>query len=110
MTTKLLLKNLNTFRERKSVGVLVFRWFVAGLVVLCFANPARALDANRAITDYVRDRWGPNQGFPGGPVYAITQTADGYLWIGTEKGLVRFDGLNFRLFNQSDSSVIPAGP
>ena len=44
------------------------------------------------------DQWGSERGFPGGPVYALTQTADGYLWIGGEKGLVRFDGLSFRLF------------
>src|SRR5262249_33583057 len=50
------------------------------------------------------------QGFPGGPVYAITQTPDGYLWLGTEKGLVRFDGLKFRLFNKTDSALLPVGP
>src|SRR5262245_52966049 len=38
-------------------------------------------------------------GFPGGPVHSIAQTSDGYLWIGAEKGLVRFDGLTFRLFD-----------
>src|SRR5262249_22682321 len=65
---------------------------------------------NRAMSDYVRDRWGVEQGFPGGQVYAITQTADGYLWIGTEKGLVRFDGLSFRLFNQANATSLPVGP
>jgi len=35
---------------------------------------------------------GAEQGFPGGPVYAIAQTPDGYLWIGAERGLIRFDG------------------
>ena len=49
-------------------------------------------------------------GFPGGPVYALAQTNDGYLWIGTEKGLVRFDGLHFRLFQHTDSSNAPFGP
>ena len=62
------------------------------------------------MSDYVRDRWGAQQGFPGGPVYAITQTADGYLWIGTERGLVRFDGLNFRVFDHTNSAALPAGP
>jgi len=62
------------------------------------------------MSDYIRDQWGAEQGFPGGPVYAITQTADGYLWIGTEKGLVRFDGFNFRLFNHANSTAFPPGP
>ena len=58
----------------------------------------------------MRDHWGIEQGFPGGPVYAITQTPDGYLWLGTEKGLVRFDGFNFRLFTHTSSAVLPASP
>jgi PAS domain S-box-containing protein len=39
--------------------------------------------------------WDRANGFPGGYVYSITQTADGYLWIGTSKGLLRYDGLSF---------------
>jgi ligand-binding sensor domain-containing protein len=44
----------------------------------------------------MRDRWGAHNGFGFGPVYAISQAKDGYLWIGTEQGLVRFDGQSFR--------------
>ena len=43
-------------------------------------------------------------------VYAIAQTADGYLWIGAENGLVRFDGLNFRLYNHANTPALPPGP
>ena len=49
-----------------------------------------------------------NPDFPGGPVYAIAQTSDGYLWIGAEKGLVRFDGLTFRLIDAGSGTG--AGP
>jgi ligand-binding sensor domain-containing protein len=62
------------------------------------------------MSEYIRDRWDAQQGFPGGPVCAIAQTPDGYLWLGTEKGLVRFDGLNFRLFNHTNSTALLAGP
>ncbi|MGA9769002.1 MAG: two-component regulator propeller domain-containing protein [Blastocatellia bacterium] len=62
------------------------------------------------MSEYISDRWDARQGFPGGSVYAIAQTPDGYLWLGTEKGLVRFDGLNFRLFNHTNSAAFPAGP
>jgi ligand-binding sensor domain-containing protein len=51
------------------------------------------------MAQYLGDRWGVDRGFPGGSVSAITQTPDGYLWIATEKGLVRFDGLSFRLLD-----------
>ena len=68
--------------------------WIAGFFLL---NTAYAIDPNRAMSQYVRDHWGAEQGFPPGPVYAIAQTPDGYLWIGTEAGLVRFDGWNFRV-------------
>lgn len=60
------------------------------------------MDPNRAPSQYVRDRWGVENGLPKGPVYAIAQTTDGYLWIGTQTGLFRFDGINFRLFKSKD--------
>jgi len=43
-------------------------------------------------------------------VSAITQTTDGYLWIGTDRGLIRFDGLNFQLFQQASPGTFPIGP
>jgi signal transduction histidine kinase/ligand-binding sensor domain-containing protein len=62
------------------------------------------------MSQYIRDQWGAEKGFPGGPVYAITQTADGYLWIGAEKGLIRFDGLNFNLIQRANTPSPVTGP
>src|SRR5580704_14792313 len=56
----------------------------------------RALDPNRLPSQYVRGRWTAETGFPGGAVNGIAQTPDGYLWIGTDRGLMRFDGFDFR--------------
>jgi signal transduction histidine kinase/ligand-binding sensor domain-containing protein len=67
--------------------------------ITAFATGAEASDVERSFTQYLRDRWDVASGFPGGPIYAIAQTSDGYLWIGAEKGLVRFDGVAFRLFD-----------
>ena len=91
------MKSLNTFRD---AGL---RWFVAGILFLA-ANAAYAIEPNREMSQYIHDRWGIEQGFPRGPVYAITQTSDGYLWIGTEAGLVRFDGWNFRLIRDTSGA------
>ena len=44
---------------------------------------AYAIDPDRAMSQYVHDRWGTEQGFPRGPVYAIAQTPDGDIWMGT---------------------------
>lgn len=96
--------------ERNARRRTRFGWLVAGLALACCFNPARALDPNRGPSDYTRDRWGAEQGFPGATVYAITQTPDGYLWLGTERGLVRYDGLNFHLYGHEDSPLFPTGP
>jgi signal transduction histidine kinase/ligand-binding sensor domain-containing protein len=60
------------------------------------------------MSQYVRTRWGPEQGFPRGSVYAIAQTSDGYLWIGSEAGLIRFDGLHFTAM-RDDSGTFAFG-
>ncbi|HEX8264817.1 MAG TPA: two-component regulator propeller domain-containing protein [Pyrinomonadaceae bacterium] len=69
------------------------------------------LDPDRAMSQYTHDYWGTGQGFAGGPVYAIAQTKDGYLWLGTEKGLIRFDGSRFVFFhpdqrNKSETETV----
>src|SRR5882762_7895559 len=87
-----------------------FPWLLTGFLAAYFVSPAQALDPDRAMPQYIRDRWGAEQGFPGGTVYAIEGTADGYLWIGAQAGLVRFDGSTFRLFNHANSAALPAGP
>ena len=83
---------------------------MVGLVVMCSALLAHAIDPNRTISQYMREHWGSEKGFTGGSVTAIAQTPDGYLWIGTEKGLFRFDGLNFRLFQQATPTPSQIGP
>jgi signal transduction histidine kinase/ligand-binding sensor domain-containing protein len=68
-----------------------------------------ALDPHRAIGQYIVTRWGLRESFPGGPINAIAQTPDGYLWIGAQNGLVRFDGISFRLLEHDNTPSLPAG-
>jgi diguanylate cyclase (GGDEF)-like protein len=46
--------------------------------------------------------WGTEQGLPSNIALDITQTRDGYLWLASYEGIVRFDGVAFRVFNESD--------
>ena len=62
---------------------------------MCLVSHAYGLDPNRSLFQYVREYWNTEAKFPGGAINAIAQTKDGYLWIGSEKGLFRFDGFNF---------------
>jgi len=72
------------------------RWIHIGILLAGISTHARALDPNRLPSQYVREQWTAETRFPGGGVNGIAQTADGYLWIGTDRGLLRFDGFNFR--------------
>jgi PAS domain S-box-containing protein len=71
------------------------RSILVGIALLFLSSDAPALDPNRLPSQYVREEWTAENRFTGGAVNAIAQTADGYLWIGTEKGLIRFDGFSF---------------
>lgn len=50
--------------------------------------------------------WQDKDGLPQNSVFAITRTRDGYLWFGTAEGLVRFDGVRFRIFNTDNTPDI----
>jgi ligand-binding sensor domain-containing protein/AraC-like DNA-binding protein len=58
-------------------------------------SPAWALDPDKRVDQYLVDQWNTADGMPSNEVHAISQTPDGYLWIATIKGLVRFDGMKF---------------
>ncbi len=76
-------------------ALIAIRCLMTGLAVTCLFGRARALDPNRQTSQYVREQWSTRGGLLEGAVHAIAQTPDGYLWIGTDKGLARFDGFNF---------------
>jgi hypothetical protein len=69
--------------------------------------PANALDPQKLITQFTHTSWTAKDGIPG-PVRAIAQTPDGYLWLGTEVGLYRFDGLRFVAWEPSFGERIPS--
>ena len=64
------------------------------MIGMMLAIPAKALDPQKLISQFTHTSWTAKDGVPG-PVRAIAQTPDGYLWLGTEAGLYRFDGLHF---------------
>ena len=68
---------------------------IPGLVLLSIANPASALDPNMRITQYRHTAWRIQEGAFASAPNAIAQTSDGYIWIGTSSGLVKYDGARF---------------
>ncbi|PWT83471.1 MAG: hypothetical protein C5B57_06765 [Blastocatellia bacterium] len=67
----------------------------AVLLLGSLPTSAQAADPMRPLSQYAHTAWRVQDGSLGGPPTAIAQTADGYLWIGTSTGLVRFDGVRF---------------
>jgi ligand-binding sensor domain-containing protein/signal transduction histidine kinase len=64
-----------------------------------FALPLLASD-----TRFIVDRWEAREGgLPQNAVIAMTQSRDGYLWLGTQQGLARFDGVHFKTFNDGNT-------
>ncbi|MET0596203.1 MAG: two-component regulator propeller domain-containing protein [Polyangiaceae bacterium] len=74
----------------------------AFFAVTLFACPAAALDSDKAVTQYVHAAFGSDSGLPQSSVSAIAQTRDGYMWLGTQDGLARFDGVRFKVFNNHE--------
>ncbi len=89
-------------------GVAARRTLCAGLAIalaLSWAAPASALNPQTLISQYASDHWQTKDGLPQASVGAIAQTADGYIWLATEEGLVRFDGVRFRVFDTTNSAL-----
>jgi ligand-binding sensor domain-containing protein len=87
-----LVKNgLPTSQHRKTL-----LWWL--LVVLLTAPVSRA--------QYQVDNWTTDNGLPQNVIRDVCQTPDGYLWLATMDGLVRFDGVHFTVFNRSNTPGI----
>ncbi|MEO5803754.1 MAG: two-component regulator propeller domain-containing protein, partial [Verrucomicrobiota bacterium] len=83
-------KNRSKFVSALIIGALLLWICSAGIA----ASPAARFSV---------DVWGTEEGLPQSSVIAMAQTQDGYLWFGTLNGLVRFDGLHFTVFDESNT-------
>ena len=80
---------------------------LAAAVVAVAPSSVLALDPAKAITQYHLDTWGVKDGLPAHSITDMEQSRDGYVWLATQGGLVRFDGVRFTVY---DSSNVPAMP
>jgi signal transduction histidine kinase/ligand-binding sensor domain-containing protein len=74
--------------------------------LLALVAPAFALNPNRDIHQLAHRSWGEKEGYPGRSE-ALAQTTDGFLWIGTDVGLFRFDGIRFELYVPNSGDQLP---
>src|SRR5690349_12109732 len=79
---------------------LLWMAFVSLMLVL----PIRAVGVHAEQENGYRvTQWTAEHGLPQNSVRALVQTRDGYLWVGTLKGLARFDGLSFKVFDHNNT-------
>ena len=79
------------------------RSFVLSLLLFSIAH---ALDPHKAISQYGHDVWEMEDGLPQNYVNAIVQARNGYLWLGTQDGIVRFDGIRFSPTKNGESTLL----
>ena len=71
--------------------------------MLLFAAAGWALDPHQSLRHYGYQSWQTDDGLPQNTVHAVVQTRDGYIWLATEAGLVRFDSVKFTVFTHKDT-------
>ena len=87
--------------------------FIAWLLVPVFPSIGQphveSSNGDIAFTDlkdvFQISSWSVDDGLPSNKIECLKQTRDGYLWIGTPNGLVRFDGLRFRVFDSTNTEA-----
>lgn len=78
----------------------------ASIILACLASNTFALDPLKSLSQYIRSTWTTQEGLSQNAAFSIVQTPDGYLWFGTLAGLVRFDGIEFKIFDQSNTKEL----
>jgi signal transduction histidine kinase/ligand-binding sensor domain-containing protein len=97
-------------KSTKPIMLLMLR--LLWLTLACLSSlppPVRAAgEPDRSLSQYAHTAWRIQDGFLSGAPSAITQTTDGYVWIGTPAGLMRFDGVRFVVWNPRDGEAFSA--
>jgi signal transduction histidine kinase len=87
---------------------LVPQTILCFLIVALVCPRVAGLDPSRKISQYGHNMWRIQDGYLSASPEAIAQTKDGYLWIGTHAGLVRFDGVRFVPWSSTSSEKLPS--
>jgi len=75
-------------------------------LLISFALPTSGFDNAEAVNPFTHTVWHAESGLPNNTVRSIVQTRDGYIWLATEEGLARFDGVRFTIFDKTNTTEI----
>jgi ligand-binding sensor domain-containing protein/signal transduction histidine kinase len=79
------------------------------MALLGGTGSASALVAGKTLLQFPHRAWQAEDGLPQNSILSLAQTPEGYLWAGTLEGLVRFDGVRFTVFDETNTPVLPDG-
>src|SRR5215475_1384295 len=79
-----------------------------GSILLVCCSSAFALNPALDVSQYAHTAWRVSEGFSKGKIVSITQTPDGYLWLGTEFGILRFDGVRAVPWQPPPDQLLPS--
>src|SRR5215813_14825586 len=94
--------SMSTRRHRIIAGM------VLAIVVVVGRPSAFALDPWLDVSQYAHTTWKTRDGFTKGFITSFAQTSDGYLWLGTELGLLRFDGVRTLEWRPPAGQALPS--
>src|SRR5688572_17754299 len=95
----------------RSLGSVLRNSWLQPLVLLlgiafCF-RPTLALDTDPTLAQLIHRQWETEHGLPQNAVHCLEQDHLGYIWFGSENGLVRFDGVRFEVFTEQTNPAVP---
>ena len=86
--------------------IAVVAWLA--LILLLPARPGLGLDPQVPVDHYTLRTWKVDDGLPQSSVQVMAQGPLGYLWLGTQEGLARFDGARFTTFHRRSVPALPS--
>ena len=99
-----------TARRRRSGRGSLLLWLALRCLLAVWLSElawSQTLSPQKVWGRYQQLSWREEHGLPQNAVEALLRTRDGYLWLGTQAGAARFDGVRFTVFNKSNSPVLP---
>lgn len=92
--------------DRGRIDARLFIGCLALIVLLPLLTSGQTLTSQKVLGRYQQFIWLEEHGLPQNTVQAITRTRDGYLWLGTQAGAARFDGVRFTVFDNTNTNEI----
>jgi diguanylate cyclase (GGDEF)-like protein len=108
MSTRVLRTTIDILATARRCARSARSAWLCGITLLLHGLIGHALAPDKPFRHYVADRWGIEDGLPQLSVLSVTQDATGYLWITTQNGVARFDGVQFRVFNVENTPALRA--